>query len=63
MIDGMPASNSSADASGVRNQAALDFFKWAFHNGQAQANELHYVPLPAELVAQIEAYWAAEFSK
>ena len=47
----------------ARNQAALDFFKWAFLNGQAQANELHYVPLPAELVTQIEAYWAAEFSK
>jgi len=37
------------------------FFKWAFENGQTQANELHYVPLPAELVAQIETYWAAEF--
>ena len=47
----------------ARNQNALDFFKWAFHNGQTQANELHYVPLPAELVTQIEAYWATEFSK
>ena len=37
------------------------FFKWAFENGKTQANELHYVPLPAELVTQIEAYWAAEF--
>ncbi|MET0583024.1 MAG: phosphate ABC transporter substrate-binding protein PstS [Pseudoxanthomonas sp.] len=37
------------------------FFKWAFENGQAQASELHYVPLPPELVKQIEAYWAAEF--
>jgi len=44
-----------------RSKAALDFFKWAFENGQAQASELHYVPLPAELVQQIEAYWAAEF--
>ena len=44
-----------------RNQDTLAFFKWAFENGQAQANELHYVPLPAELVAQIESYWAAEF--
>lgn len=43
-----------------RNQDALGFFKWAFENGQAQANELHYVPLPAELVKQIEAYWATE---
>jgi phosphate transport system substrate-binding protein len=37
------------------------FFKWAFESGQAQANELHYVPLPAELVTQIESYWASEF--
>ena len=43
-----------------RNQDALAFFKWAFENGQAQANELHYVPLPAELVKQIEAYWGTE---
>ncbi|KAG1606003.1 hypothetical protein G6F46_013308 [Rhizopus delemar] len=41
-----------------RNQDTLAFFKWAFENGQAQANELHYVPLPAALVKQIEAYWA-----
>jgi len=45
----------------ARSRAALDFFKWAFENGQAQASELHYVPLPAELVQQIESYWAAEF--
>ena len=43
-----------------RNQDALAFFKWAFESGQTQANELHYVPLPAELVKQIEAYWATE---
>ena len=43
-----------------RNQDALAFFKWAFENGQTQANELHYVPLPAELVTQIEAYWGTE---
>jgi phosphate transport system substrate-binding protein len=44
-----------------RSAEALAFFKWAFENGQAQANELHYVPLPPELVSQIEAYWASEF--
>jgi phosphate transport system substrate-binding protein len=37
------------------------FFKWAFENGQAQASSLDYVPLPPELVKQVEAYWAAEF--
>jgi len=45
----------------ARGRAVLDFFKWAFENGQGQASELHYVPLPEELVAQVEAYWAAEF--
>ncbi|MQP77236.1 phosphate ABC transporter substrate-binding protein PstS [Stenotrophomonas sp. MYb238] len=44
-----------------RNQDTLAFFKWAFENGQQQAGDLHYVPLPAELVTQIEGYWASEF--
>ncbi|MFZ6695333.1 phosphate ABC transporter substrate-binding protein PstS [Stenotrophomonas acidaminiphila] len=44
-----------------RNQDTLAFFKWAFENGRQQANDLHYVPLPAELVTQIEGYWASEF--
>jgi phosphate transport system substrate-binding protein len=44
-----------------RSADALGFFKWAFENGQAQASELHYVPLPPELVTQIETYWDREF--
>ncbi|MGY0798234.1 phosphate ABC transporter substrate-binding protein PstS [Lysobacter sp. A286] len=44
-----------------RSADAMAFFKWALENGQPQASQLHYVPLPAELVAQVEAYWAAEF--
>jgi phosphate transport system substrate-binding protein len=44
----------------ARSRATLAFFKWAFENGGTQASELHYVPLPPELVQQIEAYWAAE---
>ncbi|HET6435973.1 MAG TPA: phosphate ABC transporter substrate-binding protein PstS [Xanthomonadaceae bacterium] len=45
----------------ARSKAALDFFRWSLENGQAQAQALHYVPLPPELVQQVEAYWAAEF--
>ena len=52
---------SSHASSSARSQATRDFFKWAFEHGQAQATELHYVPLPAELVQQIDAYWSAEF--
>ena len=42
-------------------KAALEFFRWAYANGSAQAQSLDYVPLPAELVKQIEGYWTAEF--
>lgn len=41
---------------------AMDFFKWALENGQTQAQALHYVPLPAALVSQIEAYWKLQFN-
>lgn len=44
----------------ARSRAALEFFRWALENGQAQATQLHYVPLPPALVEQVEAYWAAE---
>jgi phosphate transport system substrate-binding protein len=44
-----------------RSAAAREFFTWALENGQQQAAELDYVPLPPELVGQIERYWAAEF--
>jgi phosphate transport system substrate-binding protein len=41
-------------------KAALEFFRWAYANGTAQAQALDYVPLPADLVQQVEAYWAAQ---
>ena len=44
----------------VAAKAALDFFRWAWSNGSEQAKALDYVPLPAELVQQVEAYWAAQ---
>ena len=45
----------------ARAATARDFFKWALENGQKQANDLDYVPLPSSLVQQIESYWAAQF--
>ena len=42
----------------AQTTAALDFFKWSFEEGQAQAASLDYVPLPPALVQKIEAYWA-----
>jgi phosphate transport system substrate-binding protein len=39
---------------------ALKFFAWAYKNGGKMAEELHYVPMPANIVADIEKTWAAE---
>ena len=44
----------------ARSKNALAFFKWALENGKPQAEALDFVPLPEELVKQIEAYWASE---
>ena len=40
---------------------AINFFRWIYANGDAAAQQLGYVPLPADLVKRIDAYWAAEF--
>lgn len=44
-----------------RTKLALDFFRWALEQGQNQAHELDYVPLPPPVVKQIEAYWKTNF--
>jgi phosphate transport system substrate-binding protein len=40
----------------ARSKAALEFFRYVLNSGQDQAKKLDYVPLPPELVKQIEAY-------
>ena len=42
----------------AKSDAAVTFFKYAMEKGQDQARKLDYVPLPAELVQQIESYIA-----
>jgi phosphate transport system substrate-binding protein len=39
---------------------ALKFFAWAYKNGGKMAEELDYVPMPANVVKDIEAYWKGE---
>jgi phosphate transport system substrate-binding protein len=41
----------------AKTRAALEFFNWAFANGDDLANELGYVPLPDVAVAQAKASW------
>ncbi|MEO6225375.1 MAG: phosphate ABC transporter substrate-binding protein PstS [Sphingomicrobium sp.] len=43
----------------ARSASALKFFRYALQNGQGAANKLNYVPLPAALVQQIDAYLSA----
>jgi phosphate transport system substrate-binding protein len=40
--------------------AALKFFAWAYKNGDKMADELHYVPMPQNVVKDVEKTWAAE---
>jgi len=47
----------------ARSKEALAFFDWVYANGDDAATKLGYVPLPDELVAQIETYWAAKLPK
>jgi phosphate transport system substrate-binding protein len=42
----------------AKSAAAVAFFKYALEKGQAEANKLDYVPLPDDLVKQIEGYIA-----
>jgi phosphate transport system substrate-binding protein len=39
---------------------ALKFFAWSYTKGQGMAKELDYVPMPANVVADIEKMWAAD---
>lgn len=40
--------------------ASLKFFDYAFRKGDKMAEELEYVPMPANVVSQIEKTWAEE---
>ncbi len=44
----------------ARSKGALEFFAWAYKDGQAQAATLDYVALPAPLVEQVKAYWTSK---
>jgi phosphate transport system substrate-binding protein len=39
--------------------AVLNFFDWAYHNGQQMAEKLDYVPMPDNVVKLVEKSWAS----
>lgn len=41
-------------------KAMLEYFDWCFKHGDKIAKDLHYVPLPAEVVKMIENTWTRE---
>ena len=43
-----------------RSMDVLAFFRWALENGQELATSLYYLPLPPQLVQEVEGYWNAE---
>jgi phosphate transport system substrate-binding protein len=39
---------------------ALKFFAWAYKNGAKMAQELDYIPMPANVAADVEKSWMSE---
>ena len=48
------------DSPADQNHLALKFLDWALKKGQAQSKALDYVPLPDDVIKQIEAHWTKE---
>ena len=44
----------------AKGQAVLKFFDWSYKHGNEMAKELHYVPLPENVLKLIEDDWAKE---
>jgi phosphate transport system substrate-binding protein len=44
----------------VATGEALKFFAWSYSKGQAAAQDLDYVPMPANVVSDVQKMWASE---
>ena len=51
---------SQAAAGSGRSRGALRFFAWAFTKGDKMAEQIGYVPLPKNVIAEIENIWATK---
>ncbi len=47
-------------ADAAKGAAVLKFFDWAYKDGDAQAEKLDYIPLPAAVKAQVRKTWATQ---
>jgi phosphate transport system substrate-binding protein len=48
------------DSPAEQNHLVLQFLDWCLKKGQAQAKALDYVPMPNDVIKQIEAHWGKE---
>jgi phosphate transport system substrate-binding protein len=46
----------------ARAKAMLTFFDWCYTNGDAEAEKLHYIPMPRSVVTLVQAKWKSELS-
>ncbi len=49
------------DYGAARNEPVLKFLDWCLKHGQDEAKALDYVPMPDNVVQQIEAFWSNTF--
>lgn len=49
------------DGDATRRKTVMDFFAWGFAHGDAAADKLGYVPLPAPLKSRLMAEWPKAF--
>jgi phosphate transport system substrate-binding protein len=51
-----------AQRDAARAKAMLAFFNWCYANGDAEAEKLHYIPMPRAVVQLVQAKWKSELS-
>ena len=45
------------------SKQALEFFRWAYANGDQMAKDLDYIPMPQAVVDSVEKMWAKEIAQ
>jgi phosphate transport system substrate-binding protein len=49
-----------APVDAAASKEALKFFAWAYENGAKMADELDYIPMPANVVKSVKAMWSKD---
>ena len=57
-----PSARGGRGQDAAAGRSALQFFHWAYANGDKMADELDYVPMPDNVVGQVEQTWSKQFA-